>query len=411
MKILIYGINYTPELTGIGKYTGEMCAWLASQGHDVHVITALPYYPEWTIHNNYKGKTWFKEELDGVTIYRCPLYVPQTVTSIKRIIHEFSFVAATLPIWILMLFQKRFDVVFSINPPFHLGILSLIYSKLRGVKHISHIQDLQVDAAKDLGMIKNRKALDLMFAMEKLLLSHSSAVSTISPGMQKKIEMKGIKSENVFQFPNWVDENIIFPLDKEQSLRKDFGFKDSDQIILYSGNLGEKQGLEIIIQVAEYFRLKEHVYFVISGTGGGKEKLVQLAKDSGLQNIQFHPLQPYEKLSAFLAMADVHLVLQKKSASDLVMPSKLTGILAAGGLSLVTSLPGTTLFDLIHEHNMGILVEPEVPNSLRKGIEKALFSDTTQMKTNARLYAEQNLSKVGVLGKFENKLFEIIQHK
>ncbi len=407
MKILIYGINFTPELTGIGKYTGEMASWLAAQGHTVEVITAPPYYPEWEVHKHYRGRGWIGERRNGVTIQRCPLYVPAKVTSVKRIIHEFSFVAATLPIWLLMLFKRKFDIVISINPPFHLGILPFLYAKLRGVKYISHIQDLQVDAAKDLGMIKNQQMLNLMFAMEKFILRHGAAVSTISPGMQKKIEMKGIPREQIFQFPNWVDEKVIFPLSPEQSLKKEFGFKATDRIVLYSGNLGEKQGLEMILEVAGQFRQNQDIYFVISGTGGAKEKLTQLARESGLENVQFHPLQPYEKVSALLAMADVHLVLQKKSASDLVMPSKLTGILAAGGLALVTSLPGTTLFDLITTHQMGIVVEPESAEALKEGIERALFTDTSQLRAHARSYAEQHLSKSSILKKFENKLFEL----
>lgn len=407
MKILIYGINFTPELTGIGKYTGEMATWLAAQGHTVEVITAPPYYPEWEVHKHYRGKGWIRERLYGVTVHRCPLYVPVKVTSVKRILHEFSFVAATLPIWLLMLFKRKFDIVISVNPPFHLGFLPFLYAKLRGVKYISHIQDLQVDAARDLGMIKNEQMLNLMFAMEKFILRHGAAVSTISPGMQKKIEMKGIAREQIFQFPNWVDEKVIFPLSPEQSLKKEFGFKPADRIVLYSGNLGEKQGLEMILEVAGQFRQNQDMYFVISGTGGAKEKLTQLAREYGLKNVQFHPLQPYEKLSALLAMADVHLVLQKKSASDLVMPSKLTGILAAGGLALVTSLPGTTLFDLITTHEMGIVVEPESAEALKEGIERALFTDTSQLRAHARSYAEQNLSKAGILKKFENKLFEL----
>jgi colanic acid biosynthesis glycosyl transferase WcaI len=107
MRILIFGINYAPELTGIGKYTGEMAAWLAKKGNQVSVVTALPYYPEWNIHPEYKGKWWTKEFLNNVTLYRCPLYVPKQVTPVERIIHEFSFLLAILPVWIGILFQKN----------------------------------------------------------------------------------------------------------------------------------------------------------------------------------------------------------------------------------------------------------------------------------------------------------------
>jgi colanic acid biosynthesis glycosyl transferase WcaI len=407
MRILIFGINYSPELTGIGKYTGEMGSWLAMNGHDVHVVTAVPYYPEWEVHEEYKGKYWIKENIDGATVHRIPLYVPKDVTSLKRIIHEFSFVLGIIPVWFKFLFKRKFDVVFCAAPPFHLGILPLLYSKIKGVPMITHIQDLQVDAAKELGMIKNKAFLNLMFSIERFILKKSKKVSTISLGMQLKIHAKGISSEKQLLFPNWVDENNIMPLPKEQSLRGEFGLKDSDKVILYSGNLGEKQGLEVIIDVAEKYRSRKDVYFIIVGSGGGKEKLEQSTKDAGLNQVLFFPLQPYNKLSALLATADVHLVLQKKSAADLVMPSKLTGILAAGGCAIVTAEPGTSLHVIISQYNMGLLIEPESVQSLRDGIEFAIDNDLDVYKINARKYAEAYLSKENILRDFEQQLLKI----
>jgi len=121
MKILICGINYAPDLTGIGKYTGEMGSWLAKNGHTVEVITGMPYYPQWQINSTYKKRWWHKEYIDGVKVYRCPLYVPRKVSSFKRIVHEFSFVLSTLPVWIKKLFSPKYDIVISISPPFSFG--------------------------------------------------------------------------------------------------------------------------------------------------------------------------------------------------------------------------------------------------------------------------------------------------
>lgn len=190
MNILIYGINYAPELTGIGKYTGEMAEWMALQGHKVSVITSMPYYPEWETHKNYKGKWWHTEVINNVTVYRCPMYVPSKVTASKRIIHEFSFVLSSLVYWFKFFITQKTDIVITIAPPFHLGFISAFFAKLKKAKLITHIQDLQVDAARDLGMIKNKSFLSLMFKAEKYLLDKSSAVSTISEGMIKKFMPK-----------------------------------------------------------------------------------------------------------------------------------------------------------------------------------------------------------------------------
>lgn len=401
MRVLIFGINYSPELTGIGKYTGEMGSWLAKQGHYVHVVTAMPYYPEWEVHPSHKGKMWFTEVIDGAKVHRVPLYVPKEVSSAKRIIHEFSFVMGVLPYWFKFLFSKKFDVIFCAAPPFHLGMLPVMLSKLKGIPMVSHVQDLQVDAAKELGMIKNKTFLNIMFGLERLILKKSTKVSTISLGMEQKIAAKGIPASQQIMFPNWVDESAIKPLPKEQSLRSEFGIGMDDKVVLYSGNLGEKQGLESIIEAAKLYKHRNDVYFIIVGSGGAKEKLQQMAAEAELSRVQFYPLQPYEKLSALLATADVHLVLQKKSAADLVMPSKLTGILSAGGCAIVTAEPGTSLYTVMHQHNMGLLCEPEDTIALSETIGKAINTDLSEYRANARRYAEQFLSKENILKKFE----------
>jgi len=408
MKILIYGINYSPELTGIGKYTGEMAEWLAEKGHEVTVVTAFPYYPEWAIHKEYKGKLWFRETINGVNVVRCPLYVPENVTSIKRIVHEFSFLLGVFPVWFGSLFRSKVDLVFSIAPPFHLGLLPLLYAKIRKVPFISHIQDLQVDAAKDLGMIKSNAFLNIMFSIERFILKGSTKVSSISEGMKKKILAKNVDASSYLMFPNWVDEDVIKPLSKEDSLRTEFGLSLDDQVILYSGNLGEKQGLEIIIEVAKSFIANKRVKFVICGSGGGKDKLIKMSEDAGLTNVLFFPLQPYDKLSNLLAIADLHLVLQKASASDLVMPSKLTGILAAGGCPIVTALPDTSLYEVINDHNLGILVEPESENGLIAAISEALKQDLNLYKGNARTYTLKYLSKERILSNFDSEIKKLI---
>ncbi len=404
MRVLLHGINYAPELTGIGKYSGEMGAWLAKNNHEVDVITAPAYYPEWAVHASYQGKGWFSERIEGVNVNRAPLYVPKNVTSLTRMLHEFSFVAACIPYWIKAVFQKRYDVVICVAPAFHLAFLALAYAKLRRVPLIYHIQDLQVDAAKDLGMIKNQRLLSILFKAEKFILNQSNKVSTISEGMLRKIEAKGISRQKCILFPNWVDETSIRPVAKADSLRAEFGLRQTDRVVMYSGALGEKQGLEIIVDVAKALRGYENLYFLIVGSGGAKYKLEAMVEQYGLANVKFFPLQPYEKLSAALATADLHLVLQKKSASDLVMPSKLTSILAAGGCPIVTALPNTTLYAVVDTHKFGILVEPESVEALSASIRSALHSDLECYRTNARLYAERHLSRENVLKSFEQQL-------
>jgi colanic acid biosynthesis glycosyl transferase WcaI len=190
MRILFYGINYFPELTGIGKYTGEACEWLATQGHDVEIITTPPYYPAWQISENYRGKAWHTENINGVKVHRCPFYVPAQVSSLKRMISDVSFITSSSIFWFKMLFSRKFDVVVCVCPPFLIGLLPTIYRKTRGVPFVFHVQDLQIDIAYEMGMIKNKRLVHFLFKIEKYLMNQATIVSSISDGMLAKIKEK-----------------------------------------------------------------------------------------------------------------------------------------------------------------------------------------------------------------------------
>lgn len=212
--------------------------------------------------------------------------------------------------------------------------------------------------------------------------------------------MKDKSNKEVLFFPNWVDTNSFYPLTGTDALKKDFGFLPSDKIVLYSGAIGEKQGIESIIYSAEKLSYLKDVKFVICGSGPYKEKLNLLKESLNLDNVIFMALQPHEKFNMFLNIADLHLVLQKSNAGDLVMPSKLSTILAVGGLALVTAHPDTSLYNYLSANNMGILIEPENQEVLTKAIEKAIHEDNLEIKKNARTYAVGYLSMDNILARY-----------
>lgn len=410
MNLLIYGINYAPELTGIGKYTGEMGAWLQKNGNQVNVVTGFPYYPQWKVQKPYRGWFWKREKIAGVSVTRCPVYVPEQPSAIKRIIHEFSFLLTSSIALFTFLF-KPIDRMVCVVTPFHLGIPARLFAWIKGVPMIYHVQDLQVDAARDLKMIRQPWLLRAMEKAELWILKKTDVVSTISQGMIDKIKAKGISDEKIAMFPNWVDSQFIYPLDKKDSLRETFNYTSSDRIVMYSGNLGEKQGLDQIIEVARELSDQKDLYFLIVGEGGIKNKLIALAEKYKLTNVNFLPLQPYEQLAALLATADLHLVLQKKAAADLVMPSKLTTILAAGGCAVVTAEAGTTLYQVIQDNQLGIIAEPENVSALSDAIKNNINSNLKIYQQQARSYAQRMLDKDNILTSFTNTLSKMNETK
>lgn len=396
---MIFGINFSPELTGIGKYTGEMAKWLAQNGFEVTVITSFPYYPNWKVQEPYKNK-WFKKEIlenGKLKVLRCPMYVPTYPSGAKRIIHEATFFLTASLMLLGQLFKKKHERVFCVAPPFHLGFLALVYKWLRGAKVNYHIQDLQIEAARDLKVVKSEAVFKLLFGMERFILKRVDSISSISLGMNRKINAK--TGKDVLMFPNWVDTIRFHPLENRNALKHKWGIDENDKVVLYSGSIGEKQGLDALLDIAATLDKSHKIRIFICGTGPYLAKLQEKVKVRNIDNVGFFPLQALDVFNEFLNMADAHLVLQKAEAADLVMPSKLTTILAAGGLSISTALPGTSLYDVIHEYDMGLLCEPENNEILKERIIEACTSNQDLRRANARKYAETYLDQETILNR------------
>ena len=412
LKILLISGNYYPEPTGIGKYNSEMINWLADNGFDCTVITTYPYYPFWKLQEPYVGKNkWFhKEQLvtssgNKITVFRCPHYIPSRPTGKNRVLLDFSFFIFA-GIKLITFAGKRFNYVMNVTPPLMLGFIAALNKNISKAKFIYHIQDLQIDVATDLNMLRSKKVINLLFSVERYILAKADNISTISASMAEKVKSKTIKPVHVF--PNWANITIFYPLYDKAALKKAYGFRHNLPVILYSGSIGEKQGLEAVLEVAEVFmRKKVAIQFVICGSGPYKETLEKIAVEKRLDNFTFLPLQPTEKLNNFLNIADVHLIIQKANIADHVMPSKLTTILSVGGLVIVTANEGSGLHRMVLDNNIGLLCVAERIDALFETIKKALINDYASIRKNARLYAENFLSIDKIMLKFKTDVINI----
>ncbi len=404
MKVLIYSLNYSPELTGIGKYNGELAPALVKRGIETHVVTAAPYYPEWQCHKGFKNKWSKKYSVDGVYIYRCPLYIPKKVTTLNRLLHLFSFSFSSL-VRLIMLLRLKPDALFLVQPTLFCAPAALMYCKITGAKAIMHIQDFEIDAMFGLGMRNTGPIKTVIYAMEKWLLKRFDVVSSISYSMIEKAKVKGVKKNKLLFFPNWAETDFINPDVSGANLRTKWGFEQKDKIILYSGNLGKKQGLEIVINAAEALLYRSEIKFVIIGSGAYRGTLQKMAEQKNLNNVYFKPLQPWGLMPEILAAADVHLVVQRSGAADAVLPSKLTNILSAGGHALVTTESDTELGRIAEKYPLiYTCVEPENLEAFISKLIECLAKNTKLINSVARKYAVESLNVGSVIDRFVEDL-------
>ena len=403
MRILVYGINFAPELTGIGKYTGEMAAFLAQNGHQVRVITTPPYYPHWYVLPGYSRTTYTREVWRGVEVLRCPLWVPPRpagagrITGLQRIFHLVSFALSSFPPALAQV-RWRPERVIVMAPAILNAPTALLVARLAGGKAWLHIQDFELDAARRLRMLPAMEGVyRLASKVEGALYRGFDCVSTISGRMMEHLAGKGTASQRAVLFPNWVDTHQIYPLNGYNYLRQELGLENK-RVVLYAGNMGQKQGLEVLVEAARRLTGVPDLLFLLCGAGAARSQLEKHAE--GLPNVRFLPLQPVERLNELLNLAEIHVLPQAAGAADLVMPSKLAGMLASGRPVIVTAQPGTELAEVMQD--LGRVVVPERPDLLGDAILDLAGQVEMQAELGrrGRVYVEQTWAKESVLGKF-----------
>jgi colanic acid biosynthesis glycosyl transferase WcaI len=403
MNVLLVGLNFAPEPVGIGVYSGDMARWLADRGHRVRVLTAPPYFPQWQA----RGNRYRRERFGGAELWRCPLWVPRRPSGLKRLLHLASFALSSLPV---LLAQARWrpDVVITVAPAFFCAPGALLLTALcgRGTASWLHIQDFELDAAFELGLLKGRLLRRLAEGWERRTLRGFARVSTISGAMLQHAIAKGVAPERALLLPNWVDLAAIQPqpanLRASNPFRRELGIGPEQRVLMYSGSMNTKQGLELLVAAIQRLADVPDLIWLLAGEGPSKAALA--AATAGLANVRLLPLQPAERLNHWLNLADVHLLPQRAGAADLVLPSKLLGILASGR-PVVASSPASSELGRIAAQ-AGRRVEPEDGEGFAAALRQLLADGGLRQRLGeaARQLAEQRYGREAVLGRLEREL-------
>ena len=408
MRFLIIGLNYGPDGIGIAPYTQGLAEDLAAIGHHVHVIAGNPYYPEWRVRDGFGGG-WRRTFENGVTVERCPIYVPSNPTGIRRILHLISFSLSALFPAIRASRRSRPDVVLTIAPSLLSAPVALLGAREAAACSWLHIQDFELEAAFAVGLLGAQSVpARLARWFERKMFRGFDQLSSISPEMCRKLETHRADTSTIHEIRNWAEIDAVRPLEGASSYREAWGI-EAPHVALYSGNIGNKQGIEIVIEAARHLSGRPDLCFVICGQGPNRAEVEASARD--LPNVIFRDLQPREQLGDLLGLATVHLLPQKADAADLVLPSKLTNMLASGRPVVATAAPQSGLAREVA--GCGIVTRPEDAAEFGDAISRLI--DTPEiyapLARAARIRAETVWNRKAIVAGFAQRAADAVARK
>jgi colanic acid biosynthesis glycosyl transferase WcaI len=359
MRILLIGLNYAPEVVGIGPFTTDLAEHLAATGNEVSVLTSFPYYPHWKIDPAYRRKRpILVERINGVRVVRSPILLPGTGHStVRRILFDSSLAMTSL---MASAGIGAVDVVICVSPPLQLGVMAWLIARLRRARLVLHLQDLVPDAALSVGMMREGRAIRLARRLERFVYSRADQITVISQGFLDNLLGKGVPAEKLRLLPNWV-ETTKFNGAPDPAMRATLGAQNGETLVLHAGNMGAKQGLETVVDAAAAL-VNEPIVVALVGDGSHRRELEARATQLGLMNLKFVPLQ--DDFPAILAAADLLVLAQRSRVVDSSAPSKLLAYMAAGKPIVAAVNEESEAGRMIREARSGLVVAPEEPSAL-----------------------------------------------
>jgi putative colanic acid biosynthesis glycosyltransferase WcaI len=408
MRIIVWGINYAPEITGIAPHNVALCEFLQRNGHDVEMITTFSYYPSWRKQAEDRRRIFRVDRINGVPVHRCWHFVPKRVTPLKRIVHEATFVGTSI---IRILGLKRADVYVIVSPPLVLGVAAWFAAKLKRAPFVFHVQDLQPDAAVGLGMLRAGWFTRILYFLEAFAYKHATRVSGISEEILDAFRRKGVPEEKLILFPN----AVVLPKEQEIPPRGRFrakqGFSSDEFLAVYAGNLGVKQGLHLLLDAAALLEPGKTVRIVMAGDGAARESLEEDVRNRNLANVSMLPLQYGMDYKELLVDTDVSLITQQSGSGNAFFPSKLLVILAFSGALLTVADEESALARAVADGRFGRNVRPGDPETFAAALSR-LAQDRQQLREwgrAGRAYVER-FERNRVLAKFVEELKELAPH-
>lgn len=393
MNLVVVTPHFAPDVAPTGEVVTRICSELAALGHTLEVVTSLPWYRNHRIEPGYEGRIVRREDTPWGRITRIS---PFPVTDKRNIARRaVSFAGFSLAAAALGRRGERAGGVLAVSPPLTLGLAGWSIARARRAPLVFNIQDVYPDVAVELGVLTSKPVIRAASRLERLCYERADAVTVLSDDLKQNIAPRMSDASKVHVIPNFVDTEWIRPGPKENSYRAEHGLQDK-VVVMYAGNVGLSQSLELVLAAAATLRDLTEVVFVVNGGGAARADLERRA--GGLANLRFVDMQPAGRLPELLAAADVHLVPLKRGLARSSVPSKTYSILAAGRPLVASVDEGSEVSRIVERSGAGLAVPPEDPDAFAKAIRYLLEApdEAAEMGLRGRTFVETWASPAAV---------------
>ncbi len=408
MRIVCLPPHFEPDVAPTGMVWTRLVHELAELGHEIEVVTALPWYREHKVEPGFGGRIVRYEDTPWGRITRIHPFPTADKRNIGR--RAISFAGFSAVAAAVGTRGPRADAVIAVSPPLTLALTGWVIAKARGASLVLNLQDIFPDIAVELGALTSPLLIAAARQLERVSYAASDAITVLSDDLKANVLSKRMSHEAVHIIPNFVETEVIVPADRGNSYRGEFGLQEKT-VVMYAGNVGLSQSLDIMLDAASALSYEEDLVFVINGQGAERDALER--KGRGMSNVLFVDMQPLERLPEVLAAADLHLVPLKRGLGASSVPSKTYSILAAGRPFVASVDEGTEIAKLAERSGAGVAVPPEDAEALTKAI-RALLDYPDQMRAmgeRGRAFIEEWASPRAVAASYERLLHSIAASK
>ena len=394
MKILKLSPYYQPEQISSSHLTDDLERTYINADFEVEIFVPTPTRNISNDQREKYKKIKYEEKYDGkIKIHRFAMFQEGK----NPVFRAFRYILCNMIQYWKGIHVKDADILISGSTPPTQGILcSLVKRKLK-IPFIYNLQDVFPDSLVYAGLTKKGSLLwKIGRKIENYTYRHADQIIVISEDIKKNIIEKGVPESKITVIRNWVDTNKVYPIEKKDNrLRKELQLKDDIFYVIYAGNLGKAQGVEILIDAVNQLKDEKNIEFLIFGNGVEEESLRNKISNLKLKNIIIYPLQPESRVAEVYSLGDVCIVSCRKGYGRNAFPSKTVSIMATGTPIIASFDRESELCDLLEEYKTGIYSEPENTDYLVDVIQYLKHHDDEREKMgiNGRKLVEKQFSK------------------